>query len=183
MRLTSQQKSLVSQLGSIMNEDIFGAKPDDPIQVALSEWVESTIEKMKERLSSSGRIASRELYQSIQPLPIVSENGVISASIEMEDYWKYVDQGVNGEKVNRGAPNWSSMQDYSPGTFEEFDKSIKEWIAFKGLGVPLEDMDSVAFAIMKSIRENGMEASYFVTDVVTDESLNDLENRLFELWQ
>jgi len=188
-------QSLLKQFGLAM-DDVIGNKPDSALSIALMETSEKLIEDLRESLISSGAVASRELLQSISPLPLELNEGVFTVSIEMDSYWKFVNEGVNGTEKDRGAPTWGS----TPSVGKSFKESVKEWIAFKGitslswtdkdgkeivkqLSTP-EDFDGAAFAIMRGIKKNGQKATYFVDNVLEDEKyIKEIEDKIYKAWQ
>ena len=200
MTLTSQQKSLVSQLGRIMDEELFNPKDTAPIVKAIQSFILQTISGLKNELIKQGKQTnSGALVQSVEPTDFEFIDSKFTMGIIMEDYWKYVDGGVNGLNRNVGAPEWKSLEGYRAGTFDEFKKSIQGWIRDRGitelrwmnkdgeevlkrLETP-KDFDQAAFVIMRGIKQNGIEPTHFVDNVLTEDYLNDFEETIANLWQ
>ena len=187
-------QSLLKQFGVAM-DDVIGNKPSSALSIALLETSKQISKDLESSLISSGAVASRELLQSIAPLPIEVENGVFTISIEMESYWKFINEGVNGTERDRGAPTWGS----TPSIGRTFKESVKEWMAFKGINSlswtdkngeqvtkqlsTNEDYDSAAFVIMRGIKKNGIKPTYFVDDVLDEDYITEIENKIYEAWQ
>jgi len=187
-------QSLLKQFGSAM-DDVIGNKPDSALSIALMETSASLIEDLRESLISSGAVASRQLLQSIAPLPVELDNGVFTISIEMDSYWKFINEGVNGTERDRGAPTWGK----TPSVGMSFKESIREWMTFKGItslswtdkdgnAVVKElsteqDRDGAAFVIMRGLKKNGQKATYFVDNVLDNDYITEIEDKIYKAWQ
>jgi len=110
--------------------------------------------------------AQRGLSQSIKPSRVEFSGDAVSISIMMEDYWKFVNYGVNGTEENHGAPNWGT----APSGEKTFHEAIVDWIPARGLSLPAEfkDFDSFAWAIQTNIKKFGKKGRPFFEDVVND---------------
>ena len=183
-------KSIIEQFGDII-KPVTG---DSDVTVAsiVAEWINERIEVAKEILQENNKNASRTLSQSIAPTPIVEEDGIITIQVEANDYWDFVNSGVDGSEVKRGSPysfetkappvntirQW--MFDRSITTSEFFDKSGAKQIK------PLlteKDYQSVAFAIAKGVKKKGQKAVPYMDIAFSDEALEDLEKRILKIWQ
>ena len=187
-------QSLLKQFGAV-REELIGNTPESATSIALLHIADKLSKDLESSLISSGAVASRELLQSINPLPIEVENGVFTISIEMESYWKFINEGVNGTERDRGAPTWGS----TPSIGRTFKESVKEWMAFKGINSlswtdkngeqvtkqlsTNEDYDSAAFVVMRGIKKNGIKPTYFVDDVLDEDYIKEIENKIYEAWQ
>jgi len=148
----------------------------NPLEATLDQWSNETIKKLKESLAienSSG--TSGKLTQSIEAYPIQQTENGISVTIVAEDYYKYIDQGVQGvggENKTKGgtfpnvAPN--SPFSYKQG-FKPSAKHFDLWSRVKGLN---------PFAVRESVFRKGLTPSYFYSKVMTDEWLDELSRRL-----
>ena len=61
---------------------------------SLQGVVDTFIKKIQNNLREKNLEASGRLIQSIQPLPVVTGEGVIKVSVELEDYWRQVEEGT-----------------------------------------------------------------------------------------
>jgi hypothetical protein len=104
------------------------------------------------------------LAQSVVYFP----TGVLSFEIQADDYYKFVDQGVNGIAQNQG----SAFSFKTPFVSHNMAKAIQEW---KGL-----DM-SHAFAIATNIKHRGLKPKHITDSVITDDLLNRIANDLAEV--
>ena len=104
------------------------------------------------------------LAQSVVYFP----TGVLSFEIQADDYYKFVDQGVNGIAQNQG----SAFSFKTPFVSYNMAKAIQEW---KGL-----DM-SHAFAIATNIKQRGLKPKHITDSVITDELLEKISKDLAEV--
>lgn len=168
---------MVSDLGTA--KDILEGDPSSPLANLLREMMQEVTDQLVDKLAQYDAVASGNLMQSIQPSATAEiEGDVLSVSISAPVYWKFVNYGVNGTEVNRGAPVWGSIpQDQS------FHTSIMEWIRNRGITLPEQfgTYDSFAWAVMKSIQKNGIEKRPFFTDVVNEKLYSYFEESISTL--
>ena len=116
-------------------------------------------EYIQKNASNTGALA-----QSVVYFP----TGALSFEIQADDYYKFVDQGVNGIAVNHA----SVFSFQYPGVSYNMAKAIQEW---KGM-----DM-SHAYAIATNIKQRGLKPKNITENVITDELLERISNDLAEL--
>lgn len=189
--------NLIEQFGEII-KPLTDESGVDSVAIVVSEWVNERIGVAKEVLQQEDKNASRTLSQSIALLPTVTGEGKIRIQIEANDYWDFVNSGVDGANLKRAITN-SIGQKY---TFKDkqppkatirqwmFDRSITTSEYFDKTGAkvikPLiteQDRDGLAFAIAKGIKKNGQKSTPFMNIAFSETALNDLEKRILEVWQ
>jgi len=148
----------------------------NPLEATLDQWSNETIDKLRQSLdenNSSG--TSGALRQSIEALAIQQTETGISVTIVAEDYYKYIDQGVQGvggENKSKGG-TFPNVAPNSPFRYKQGVKpSAKHfdlWARVKGLN---------PFAVRESVFRKGLTPSYFYSKVMTDEWIDELSNRL-----
>lgn len=104
------------------------------------------------------------LAQSVVYFP----TGALSFEIQADDYYKFVDQGVNGIAVNHA----SAFSFQYPGVSYNMAKAIQEW---KGLEM------SHAFAVASNIKQRGLKPKHITESVITDELLERIAKDLAEV--
>lgn len=124
----------------------------------------------KKNAVSSGKLAS-DMEQEI-----TADGKFLETVVKILDYGKYLDEGVNGTKNNRGSR--FSFKNQFVG--RKFVDQIQQWAQRENLsannikrkigketksGIP--DSRAVAMAIAKSIKRNGIEPRKFMTDAIT----------------
>lgn len=134
------------------------------------------------------------LIQSID-VDITVGNQLISFALKMEDYWKFVDAGVDGTKTKHGSPysfkdgnkpvNLGAMLDFikvrgiKPKQTKVNAKRIKRVRnktikkAVKQIGRD-KALKQAAFAMGIHVKRHGIKPTHFFTDVIND----DLKKRL-----
>lgn len=134
------------------------------------------------------------LLQSID-VHIATQTGVISFALQMEDYWKFVDAGVDGTKTKWGSPyhfkngnkpvNMGAMLDFikvrgiKPKQTKVNSKQIKTVRnkkikkAVKQVGRD-KALKQASFALGLYVKRHGIKPTHFFTDVIN----NGLKERL-----
>ena len=105
------------------------------------------------------------LAASIIPVP----TGTLSFRLEAEDYYPFVDQGVNAVGTNNHGSQFSFNY---PGVSHNMATAISQW---KGL-----EMDH-AYAVAYNIKQRGLRPKRITDNVITDDVLERIGNDLAEL--
>ncbi len=105
------------------------------------------------------------LAASIIPVP----TGQLSFRLEAEDYYPFVDEGVNAVGTNNYGSQFSFRY---PGVSHNMATAISQW---KGL-----DM-SHAYAVASNIKQRGLQPKRITENVITDQVLERIGNDLAEL--
>ena len=130
------------------------------------------ITQLSTRLASEFRDYTKKVAQntgalaaSIIPVP----TGTLSFRLEAEDYYPFVDEGVNAVGTNNYASRFSFRY---PGVSHNMAKAISQW---KGL-----DMEH-AYAVSYNIKQRGLRPKRITDNVITDEVLEKIGKDLAEL--
>ena len=119
------------------------------LENTLNAFLERFIELAHENLDKNGTNASHGLYNSIKKFnkSIVIEDTHYTVSVELADYWKYVEYGTGPQhKPDARAQYWPKVG------------PIKEWVNVKQ-GVPKDE--SFAYAVVGKIHLSGTTAQPF----------------------
>ena len=176
-KLTDVQKAALADFGVTLEEGAI----DNKSYALVKKWLQGVIVLAKQNLAKSGAIASDSLAASINFEPISLTDTSFVVAIVANDYWKFVDLGVKGAVSSSRAPN-------SP--FQYRDKRppirpLQEWIAFKS--IPLQGRDKIAanrsFAIniANKIRREGLRATNFMSNAVTEDMVAVLTENIAEV--
>ena len=176
-KLTNVQKEALADFGVTLAEGAI----DNKSYTLVKKWLDGVIKLAKQNLANSGAIASDSLSASIDFEPISLTDTSFVVAIVANDYWKFVDLGVKGAQSSSRAPN-------SP--FQYRDKRppirpIQEWIAFKS--IPLQGRDkqaanrSFAINIANKIRREGLRATNFMSNAVTEDMVAVLTENIAEV--
>jgi hypothetical protein len=161
------------QIESIQGTDFVGLDVAQltGVKKVLGEFAKKVVEDSQKNLDK-GSNASMSLRQSITPLPVKEVGGGYMVEIEMNDYWKFVNEGVRGAKS--GAKAQGSPFQYK--TKMPPRQSIEEWITNKGInpggtrGDRLKARASLAAVIQRHIYNFGTPRTLFL-DKALPESL------------
>jgi hypothetical protein len=161
---------------------------EQSMEALLAGFAQLLIDEMQKNLDEKNKNASSVLRQSISLT--IGENEV---SISMEDYWKYVDKGVQGngkgKKRLKGIGSPYKFTNKMPPV-----SALKKYIMNKGISIqgysdkkrslrsgirktPNNPLDTAAFLMARSIQQHGIEASNFYTDVVNPKAFTQLVRR------
>lgn len=154
--------------------------PKSPLAQLLELFTNDIVDDLRTSLDKHDADASGNLKQSIVPTKTKVKGSEVSIEIEAPFYWKFVNFGVNGSLINRGAPNWGKQ---SSGGWQEFEREIGEWIRNRGitLSEQFTSYKSLNYVIRKSIKEKGKAPRPFFSDVVNDTLIRELEEPISEL--
>jgi len=145
----------------------------------LQDYSQKMIDALKDNLNKKDRFASGMLSQSITANVKVF-NQVVEMTISMEDYWKFVDEGVDGTVVKWGSPYKFKKKNLN-------QKAMLKHIANRGLrvtakkGVSKENArKGLAFVLGRSIAKKGIKPTHFASEVFEGDLMEDLSNDLAE---
>ncbi len=132
----------------------------DEIQKALDRFRDHVIAQAKRNLTSKGKNASKNLYNSIEGEVKAMPNS-ISINFSMADYGVYQDKGVSGIKKKYDT-DFSYTNKMPP------PSKLDKWIVRKGLAPrtttgKFQSRKGLQFAIARSIYINGIKPSLFFT--------------------
>jgi len=171
-----------------------------PIGKAAEEFTKTLIDQMKENVPKAG--TQGNLAASIQPT-IKFEGPNITILIEMNDYWDFVNAGVDGVEQSAGAKTnvfgstysfknlgvGKSMLDSFKGTGSFFG-----WMAQKGITsltfggethqlVTESDFKSAAYVLARATKKKGIQPSGFVDDALSEEKIQGFEEKLLDAFE
>jgi len=176
-KLTNVQREALPDFGITLEEGAI----DNKSYALVTKWLEGVVKLAKQNLVNSKAIASNDLAQSINIDPISLTDTSFVVAIVANDYWKFVDLGVKGANSSSRAPN-------SPFQYREKRPPIRplqEWIALKA--IPMEGRDkkaanrSFAINIANKIRREGLRATNFMSNAVTEDMVAVLTENIAEV--
>ena len=165
---------IINSLNFGRSEDILKNTSDNPMTELLLRITNELIEDWRKQLISDESYATGDLAQSLRPVNIKPD----SIETTGAPHWKYINYGVNGIKVNRGAPTHGK----APKGNLSFYEAIYKWIGDKGI-VPNEGMtrEQLAGMIVNSVRMKGIEATHFFDKVLTEQRVDEMSKRVSDL--
>lgn len=164
-------------LGS--SKEALSGDPKSPLSQLLQLQVQDIIDELRKNLVKYDANASRELAQSIVPTKTSVKGSEVSVEIEAPFYWKFINYGVNGTLVNRGAPNWGAQ----PKGQYTFSQSMKNWERHRGVTYSNGQSNWISKSHVEGmgIKERGQIARPFYSDVVNETLIRELEEPISKL--
>ena len=135
------------------------------VEKELNKFGKRVVKEAKTALTKKKKNASKELYNSIGYTLNVSKNS-FSLSFEMEDYGKFIDEGVKGSESSAKAPR--SQFKYKKGIKNKPSyKHFVQWVARKGLSGTRDkkgrfvSRKGLAIAVSYGVWRKGLETTDF----------------------
>ena len=165
---------IINSLDFGRSEDILKNTSDNPMTELLLRITNELIEDWRKQLINDKSYATGDLAQSLRPATIKPDLIETAGA----PHWKYINYGVNGTMINRGAPTHGK----APKGNLSFYEAIYKWIGDKGI-VPNEGMtrEQLAGAIVNSVRMKGIEATHFFDKVLTEQRVDEMSQRVSDL--
>lgn len=191
--MAKQDVNILDQMNAILKSEVIEPIKNSVPEILLT-WLQERIDHAKEILKADGRMTtSGALYQSIRESDYnLSDEGIATVNVIAEDYWKYINYGVNGAEVDQQStkgwafttkgPPQSAMLNYIK------DKAITE-LTFAGAEAKTITLDTpkkregAANFLSKRVKEKGIRKTPFIDDSFTDEQIDRLTKLLANLWQ
>ena len=160
---------------------------EQSMETLLAGFANLVIEELQKNLDQDNKNASSVLRQSI-----VMSVGDSEISISMEDYWKFVDKGVQGNGKGKSGKRLKGIgSPYKYTNKMPPVSALKKYIMNKGISIkgysdkkrslrknirskPNNPIDNAAFLMARSIQQYGVDGSQFYSDVVNAKAFKQL---------
>lgn len=126
----------------------------------LQKFIKYVVSQAKRNLTTSGKNASKKLYNSISGEAKQFPNS-IGIYFDMEEYGFYQDKGVSGKKRKFNTPFSYKSKMPPPSAFDKW--TIRRGIAPRNVKGQFQSRKGLNFAIARSIFEKGIKPSLFFT--------------------
>lgn len=176
-------------------KDQVKTESDNPLINFLMKWSQSTVDQMKKDVpKASGSLASSIGFK------FGNEDGVLTIDFTADDYWDFVNSGVDGFNQSAGAienkfGNTYSFKSAVPSRsmVDSFMGQGKQnWLASKGVKsltyggetyqlVTDADYRAAAYVFARAVKRHGIKPSNFVGKSFNEETIRDLENKLIDI--
>lgn len=152
------------------------AKAGTKVEETIAEWLRERIDVAQAELESNNRNASGSLSASIRPKDLVTNGEEVLVEVIAEDYWDFINQGVNGTIGNFGSPY--SFRNLGVGM--NMRQAFKEFIQLRGIQPrePEMDYDQLAYVLARATKKKGIKATPFMDEGFSEEAIKDLADRL-----
>ena len=167
-----------------MGDNILGLSDSDLIDVGGGKTIIDVLQDFGNKLQKDLVNSLRDKIKTITPKllqqSIVFDIKVLASSyqfeLKMNDYWKFVDKGVQGVGGMNADKTWSYLKKNTTSPFSYRDKKppISELTAWSNA------QGANPFAVQNSIFHRGTKATNFYTDVVDENLTKDLIKNLEE---
>lgn len=184
--------SYLNQIGKA--KDQVKTESDSPIHNILKQWSENAIAQMKANTpKGSGALAASIGFK------FGNDGGILTVDFTADDYWDFVNSGVDGVRQSAGAKTNKFGETYSfksevPGRamVDAFmGKGKQNWLASKGITsltyggetyqlVTEADYRAAAFVFARAVKRKGIKPSSFVESGINEESIKQLEELLID---
>jgi hypothetical protein len=180
------------QIESIQGTDFVGLDVAQltGVKKVLGDFAKKVVADSQANLDK-GINASMSLRQSITPLPVKQIDGGYMVEIEADDYWKFVDQGVQGATSSAKAVG-------SPFKYKEKGppiQSLASYITNKGIKVTptkdrktgqmrssLEQVMIDARGMSRAIKNYGTTRTLFFTNALPESAIKDLTENVATIY-
>lgn len=175
----AEDLSYLNNLGITQAQNALNGSRDSPLTKFLQVSAQEIVNELRQKLVDYDANASRNLAQSIQPTKVSVSGNEVSIGIEAPFYWKFVNYGVNGSLIDRGAPSWGVQ----PKGQWSMSQALKNWEEHRGITHVngQSSWRSKSHVEGMSMQERGQIARPFYSDVVNDALIKELEKPLTEL--
>ena len=171
---------------------------------ALNKFGKFVIQQARSRLTKGKKNVNKKLYNSLEYLPY-QKGDIVGVKFFMEDYGKFVDQGVKGANPNRlpkGSKKYGQQQapdspfQFGKGRGGGLRKGLTDWIRQRGIrGRDKKGRfitrKSLRYMMVRSIYLSGIKPSMFFTvpfqqgvkklpKELQEKFVTDLQNIIFE---
>lgn len=163
-------KEALENIGKLKEE--FKSTANNPLHQLIIDISNRIVSTMQKQLKKPDSILS----QSIGHSPIIIENnGNISIEITANEYWDFVNSGVNGLKANFG----SQYSFKTPYPNKKMAESIQGWMGQRGISNGA-DFRSASYGIATSVKKYGIKPTHFVDVVLSDSFINEISEQVSE---
>lgn len=172
------EAEILAMLNVGSSKDVLKNASNSPLDKLLQDQCNEIVELLHKSMYKYDIDASNDLIANTNPTTLKRSGDVIEIGISSFFYWKFVNFGVNGSLVNRGAPNWSSIP--QSGTMSQ---AMKKWQRDRGIVVNkgVSNWTSKSKVAGMNMIERGQIARPFYTDVVNEKLANRLREQVKDL--
>ena len=152
------------------------AKAGTKVEETIAEWLRDRIDVAQGELEQNNRVGTGALQQSIRPKDLVTNGEEVLIEVIAEDYWDFINQGVNGTINKFGSPY--SFENLGVGL--KMQQAFKEFIQVRGITPrePEMDYDQLAYILARSVKKKGIKKTPFMDEAFSPEAIKDLADRL-----
>lgn len=163
-------------------------------QTYITKFWQQKIDDIKESLKKSGKWGSGQTGADVS-MTFSASNKSYNIKVIMPDYYQYLDEGVKGTNGGRRNTGRFAYKDKQPpisairnfmltrgivsANYRQIRKIKNKALKKKSIE---KELNSVAFAIAKSIKQKGLEQTDFYSDNINAKTLNQFEAGLMGIF-
>lgn len=158
----------------------------------VEAWTQEVFDQIQDNARKDFRSKSNALAQSATVIPANVIATHITYQILIDDYYRFIDEGVKGYKSSYLKSRSSRYKFQNRYVGRKMLNAISRWIKNAGIASfkkpqggritqlrsVAQQKNSMAWAIATSIKKKGIEATGFFTKAVSDKKIIELETRL-----
>lgn len=153
------------------------AKAGTKVEETILEWLIERRDVAREKLDSDGRKGSGALSTSIGWKPLVTNGEEVLVEVIAEDYWDFINQGVNGTTTVFNDTPYSFR---TLGVGDKMKDAFKKFIQLRGITPrePEMDYDQLAYVLARATKKKGIRKTPFMDEGFSEEAIKDLAEKL-----
>jgi hypothetical protein len=153
------------------------AKAGTKVEQTILDWLIERRDVAREKLGSEGREGSGALATSIGWKPLDVSSDKVLVEVIAEDYWDFINQGVNGTQTVFNDTPYSFK---SLSVSRKMKQSFIEFIQVNGITPrePEMEYDQLAYILARATKRDGIKATPFMDEGFSPEAFKDLGQRL-----
>ena len=160
------------------------AKAGTKVEQTIADWVreridvaQSVLDEPKGSNPSRNSNASGSLRASIRTKELVTNGEEVLVQVIAEDYWDFINQGVNGTTTVFNDTPYSFK---NLGVGMKMHQAFKEFIQLRGIEPrePEMDDDQLAYILARATKKEGIRKTSFMDEGFSPEAIKDLADRL-----
>lgn len=187
MSLNDEIRKVLTEFGESLNDDTRKSLRDKLYKravdtVAKSKFKDKSVKKLESRLEATAK-----------PLPVTYQNGVLTLKFEMNDYWRFVDEGRKAGSVSEDGQSKIAQWSDTRGLAEKIrisdlanrkqKQSLSKRKGLKTLKkMPFDRAKKAAgYLVARSLKKKSLDPTHFFDEVINDGRIEELKQRLTEV--
>lgn len=158
-----------------LSDESFKKSAGKTFSDVVEDWGNLAMERLRKSLRDNVTLTtSKKLEQSIIAFPVQFKGNQLTVEIKAAEYWKYVNEGVQGVGGNMAdGKAWTKKNSTSPFSFKKDKKpSVKHFIQWSYLA------GRSPFAVRETVFRSGIKGNHFFDEVIDDKFEKELANDL-----
>jgi hypothetical protein len=175
----ASEDSILKNLNLGSSKESIKGSPSSPLAQLITVEAQEIVDRLRKSAYKYDVDASGQLIQETNPTKVSVSGSEVTIGISAPFYWKFVNFGINGSLVNRGAPTWGKQ----PPSGFTMSQALSAWSRDRGIRAVdgRSNWISRSHVAGMSLTERGQIARPFYSDVVNDALMKELEEPIMKL--